>query len=403
MVDPTSNFLLSGSLDSNVYVWSLSNLLYFSRNTETISQTEPNLLLHTLTSHRGGITALACGHSHTSANIAVSAALDATAIVWDFRKGVSLRTFLLVDIANAITLDVLDRGFYTTYDDGSVQLVDFYDTQGSTAKSLHNEHDSSTPIQPGSFRRWTAASPESAASDLGAGLSLLLSWEGSRVISGHQSGRVISWQVATGSCQANFVTFPGPVTNLVASPNPLLSKPGLRKFKVHSIVKPHIDASAETGDAALIPGNYTFKAQLSEQIDTSPILATEANEDAKLGQSVFEQALTHSSFPISLLEEGLAQLADWHENQNEARKKASGEAANTEEDFMALDTDEDRTSPPEMTLQDQNEFLRNQVASLQRVQKVSFEQLNELRRQNKLLSDQARAQNQHSHQNLPDR
>jgi len=400
VVDPTSNFLLSGSLDSNVHVWSLPNLLYFSQNTETTSHTESKLLLHTLTSHRGGITALACGHSHTSANIAISAASDSTAIVWDFRKGVSLRTFLLVGIANAIALDVLDRGFYTTYDDGSVQLVDFYDTQRSTAKSLQSSHDSSTPIQPGSFRQWTTANPESAASDLGAGLSLLLSWDGSQIISGHQSGRVISWQVATGSCQTNFAMFPGPVTNLVASPNSLLSKPGLRTFKVHSIVKPHIDANAERGDAVHIPGNYTFKAQLSGQLDISPILATEANENAKLRQSEFEQALTHSSFPISLLEEGLAELADWHENQNEPRKNVSGEAASTEEDFMALDTEGDRASPPEMTLQDQNEFLRNQVASLQRVQKVSFEQLNELRKKNKHLLDQVKDQNRHSHQNL---
>lgn len=314
-----------------------------------------------------------------------------------------LRTFLLVGIANAIALDVLDRGFYTTYDNGSVQLVDFYDTQESTTRSLHNNHDYSTPIQPGSFRQWTAASPESAASDLGAGLSLLLSWDGSRILSGHQSGRVISWQVATGSCQANFAMFPGPVTNLVASPNPLLSKSGLRKFKVHSIVKPHIESITERVDATLIPGNYTFKAQLLGQIDASQILATEANEDTKLRQSIFEQALTHSSFPTSLLEEGLAELADWHENQNSIRKNVSGEEASTEEDFMALDTEEDRESPPEMTLQDQNEFLRNQVASLQRVQKVSFEQLNELRRKNKSVLDPVGAQSRQSHQNLSER
>jgi len=197
--------------------------------------------------------------------------------------------------------------------------------------------------------------------------------------------------------------FPGPVTNLVTSPNALLSKLDLPTFKVHSIVKPHTEASAEGGDVALIPGNYTFKAQLSRQIDTSPILATEANDDAKPRQSVFEQALTHSSFPMSLLEEGLAELADWHETQSKPRKSVSSEAANREEDFMALDAEESRGSPPEMTLQDQNEFLRNQVESLQRVQKVSFEQLNELRRKNKRLLDQVKAQNQQSHQNLQER
>lgn len=401
MIDPTSNFLLSGSLDSNVHVWSFPSLLYFSHNTEATLQRDSKSLLHTLSSHRSGITAIACGHSHTSANIAVSAAGDSTAIIWDFRKGVSLRTFLLPSIANAIALDVLDRGFYATYDDGSVQLVDFYNTPESTTRSLHNKHESSTATQPGSFRRWTAAGPESAASDIGAGLSLLLSWDGSRILSGHQSGRVISWQVATGSCQANFAMFPGPVTNLVAPPNPPLSLPSSRMFKVHSVVKPRIETSAEGGDAALIPGNYTFNAQLSKQIDASPILATEANEDAKPRQSAFEQALTHSSFPLSLLEEGLAELADWHENQNKPGKTMSDETTSAGEDFMALDAEEDETSPPEMTTQEQNEFLRNQVASLQRVQKVSFEQLDELRRKNNRLLDQLKAQNQQNHQNLP--
>lgn len=394
-VDPASAFLLSGSDDANIHVWSLIGLLSFSPMSNDPSAKDPHAPIHTLSNHRSPVTALATGHSYTDVNIAVSTSRDNTAIVWDYHNGNALRTYLLGDTPLALALDPADRAFYTTYEDGTVQVVDFYrSARESAISTLHNASSLLGPIQPSADTRLNAVSQ-----DLGPGLSLAVSWDGMTLLSGHGSGQIAAWSIGRVQFSRTVATLPGPVTNVEFLP-PLgflgVPKP---KFKVHAVTKPRFDALSGPGIDldGTVPGNYTFNAQLVRQLSAPSFSATEPQPTASpgaLGESAFEIALTHPSFPITLIEEGLAELANWNQKSTStAAPEANGDNA----DYMALDdTSKDRhkrKGAPEilrLDLAEQNELLRQQVASLQRIQAVTFKQLEDLKEEREeLLAEQA--------------
>lgn len=372
-VDPSSNYFLSGSTDSIIHVWSLPNLLSFSPDAS-------HTPIHTLSTHRGPITALATGHSVSSASIAISASQDNSAIIWDYHNGRALRTYLLEAAPLALALDPADRAFYASYEDGSIQTIDFFDTaqRESATSNLHDPSLSHRPIQPPSRTRFNASSQ-----NLGSAASLSLSWDGTTLLSGHSSGKVASWDVAKGAYASTLANLPGSVTNLIFLPPTGFPGAPTPKFKIPTIVKPRHDASStsigaieSTGTA---PGNYTLNVQLTNQIRLPSISASSV---LTAGPSEFEVALTHPSFPSSLLDEGLAELASW------SSQPTSGASASVSADYLSLapapqngamaqaQTD---CSISESNHEAQLRELRAQVASLQRVQKVTFKQLAELR------------------------
>ena len=176
---------------------------------------------------------------------------------------------------------------------------------------------------------------------------------------------------------------PGPVTNLIFLPPTGFPGAPTPKFKIPTIVKPRHDASSTSIGAAestgTAPGNYTLNVQLTSQIrlpfiSASSVLTADPSE--------FEVALTHPSFPSSLLDEGLAELASW------SSQPTNGASASVSADYLSLapapqngamaqaQTD---GSISESNHEAQLQELRAQVASLQRVQKVTFKQLAELR------------------------
>ncbi|KAJ9660975.1 Pre-rRNA-processing protein ipi3 [Coniosporium apollinis] len=397
-IDPTSSFLLSGSADSNIHVWSLPSLLSFSTPS---SQRTP---LHTLSSHRGAITALATGHSSTPANIAVSASTDSTAIVWDYHTGAQLRTYLLGTPPLALVLDATDTAFYAGYADGSVQVVEFFPRgagQAQTAVDTLRDADAAVaPVQPPLSTRWHAENQ-----DLGAAHCVALSWDGSTLLSGHESGKLGAWDTGRGGFRSVVAMLPGPVTNLrflpvtgwPVVPGREMEEPS---FRVHSVVKPKLDSGGGAPqNSGVVPGNYTFTAQF---VSTLPTLRFSADEDVEIGfgargskrrKTAFEEALTHTSFPAALLEEGIAELAEWVERQSAG--SAPGAAVNgaegnaVEADFMALDDTEGK-APRDTKLMDENMRLKKQLRALQRVQKATFGQIADLREEVKGLREMGR-------------
>ncbi|OAL56541.1 WD domain-containing protein [Pyrenochaeta sp. DS3sAY3a] len=356
-VDPTSNLFLSGSPDAMIHVWSLPAILSFSPD----AARSP---IQTLSTHRGPISSLVCGHGSSSANIAVSISGDKSAIVWDYHKGQALRTYLLPETPTAVALDPADRAFYVAYVDGSVQTLDFYDDvhKPSVTDILRDASSSHRPVQPLPKTRFNAESQK-----LGGALSLSLSWDGTTLISGHASGKIASWDVAKSNYLSTLTNLPGPVSNLQFLPPtgfPNVQEPS---FKVQAIVKPKQDAGLTSSENGLVPSNYTLSMQFTGRLHGLHVSATEAMSTEK---STFEEALTHPSFPTSLMEESLAELETWN-------APARNAVAPTP-DFMALDQDGNGDVSANGQ---QNELkeLRKQVASLQRIQKTTFSQLSELR------------------------
>ncbi len=290
-MDPSSNFLLSGSTDSTLHVWSIPGLLSFSAASNN-SQDLPFAPLRSLSNHRAAITAIVFGHSFSNNNIAVSASKDNSCIVWDYTNGDALHTFLLPSSPLCLALDPADRAVYTGYDDGSVQLLDFYSQSGLT-QALHDPNLQSTPVQPSPASRWLP--PGHADS---AVLCLQISYDGTSLLTGHRDGKIHSWDVAKGVYGKQLVDFAAPVTNLQMfrpSGFPSTTKPTL---KLHGVVKPRYEsfANGHNDSSASIPPNYTFTAQFMSKLRCP---------DSADGMA-FNEALTHPSFPATHLDESLA-------------------------------------------------------------------------------------------------
>ncbi|KKZ60578.1 hypothetical protein EMCG_04755 [[Emmonsia] crescens] len=298
IVDPTNNFILSGSEDSNIHVWSIPLLTSFSRPSTSQTQTQSNSPLRTFSHHRAPITSVAVGHSHSKNNIAISTSRDNTAIVWEYRTGKLLRTFLLPATPLCSAVDPADRAFYVGYDDGSVQMIDFFKVP-SIQNILHDSNQQSTPSQLSANERW--APPNL---DLGSIQCLTLSYDGMTLLSGHKGGAIVCWDITKGRYASTLITYGCPVTNLqMLAPTGLAQKDGqMARITIHNIVKPRYDHalsnSAQLGD--IIPTTYTLQAHLTG-------LSHSANNTPSANE--FSEALTHPFFPSSLISEGLTELA----------------------------------------------------------------------------------------------
>lgn len=297
VVDPSSNFILSGSSDASIHVWSLVDLLSFTKPPSGRDRQPPNSPIRTFSNHRAGVSAIVVGHSTGKYNIAVSAAKDNTAIAWDYRTGHVLRNFLLPSSAASLALDPVDRALYVGYEDGSVQSVDFYKDQ-PTQHSLYNLSLQATPAQVSSEERWL---PPSA--DSGAAHALTLSYDGMTLLSSHENGKVYSWNVGRRKYASTIADLTHPATNIIMLPlDGLYHQATNLKRVAHTIVKPRYEhALSENAQAAgTVPGDYEFNTHLLHSL---PSGETPAESDW------FMAAFSHSSFPTSMLEQGLSELA----------------------------------------------------------------------------------------------
>jgi pre-rRNA-processing protein IPI3 len=258
----TELHLATGSEDSNINIWSLPQLLYLNSN-------EVHEPIRTLSNHRASITALRMGSSASSLNICVSASKDNTIIVWNYHSGALLRTFLLPSTPLCLALDPCDRGVYIGFEDGSLQLIEFI-RSSSAVNELYDTTLQSTPVQ-------ITSAPWIASSVVGAAYSLGLSYDGTSLISGHESGKIIQWNTSRGGLSAEIADLNAPVTNLVM----LSPFPTKRSTKASTVVKPKIGE-----------GNYTFTAQLTGTIGTNS----------------FYQALQHTGIQSDMLEDAISRI-----------------------------------------------------------------------------------------------
>ncbi|MCJ1383656.1 Pre-rRNA-processing protein ipi3 [Xylographa soralifera] len=298
-VDPSFNFLLTGSPDASVHVWSITTLLSFSTpSAHDPSRPSPYSPLRTLSNHRAAITALITGHSSNSANVAISASEDNTCLVWDYHAGILLHTFILPNTPLCLALDPADRAFYAGYDDGSTQLINFY-SYPSLSHQIYDPDLRSTPTQPTPEDRWSL--PADVAS---AVLSLEISYDGAMLLSGHENGKIHTWDIAKGRYATQLADISSSVTNFRMLPPQGFCVPFVPRLKMLSVVKPRYESSLTGSNMSSVERGlsetYTITAQFASAI---PLLSV-TNDPMKS----FDHALTHSSLPSDLLDEGLAQL-----------------------------------------------------------------------------------------------
>ncbi|KAI9718012.1 MAG: Pre-rRNA-processing protein ipi3 [Chrysothrix sp. TS-e1954] len=365
--DITSNFLLSGSEDSTVLVWSLVDLLSFSQGS-TLGD-ENRKPRHTLSAHKSAITALVVGHSATTANIAVSASKDRNAIVWNYQTGEMLRRFLLPSIPLCLALDPADRAVYAGNEDGSLQFVDFYTGSSQTAiASTHDTSFASTPVQPPASSRWKRPS----GSDQDAALSLALCFDGTKILSGHQSGKIVAWDVSNATIAGNLAEHTGaPITNIqFLQPEGFPHVPQ-NEITLGRLVKPRQHEAFSGPGGGDLAASYTI---------ASHVTARTAHEHR--AKTAFESALDSIGFDMERLDESRAALM-----KPSAAPLTNGH--DPESDFMALDDDDEDASSNLHSKE--NEALREKVAHLEKLQRQSFELVAGLTQERDLLQERERA------------
>jgi len=324
-----SNFLLSGAEDSNILVWSLLDLLSFPTDSHGAHEvTKPR---HTLSAHRGPITALKTGHAGASASgdIAISASKDGNAIMWDYVTGEQLRIFLLPSVALCLELDPADRAFYAGYNDGSISCVSFYSE--TALDTIHTAK--STPVQPPPDSHWAPRSGTSNGADVSSSpastYALALTYDATILLSAHANGRIQSWNIATGSFIGDVTTQAGaPITNLhILTPSgwPAGSRPSTQHqlqsgaFKAGTVVKPRQQ------DNNTLSGAYTFQAVL-----------TGVKQDR--GMTDIERALEATFFSDDFLAESILDLSVPVEVAGHGRT-AESQANARESDFVPVSAD----------------------------------------------------------------
>ncbi|KAL8710222.1 MAG: hypothetical protein Q9220_005153 [cf. Caloplaca sp. 1 TL-2023] len=294
-VDPTFNFILSGSSDSNLHVWSLPSIISFS----TDSQNGPSQLLYsplrTLTDHRAAINAITFGHTAGRANFAISVSKDQTCIIWDFVNGTILQTYLLSANPLCLALDPADRAAYIGHEDGSVQILDFYKAKTSPTHPFHDPNQQSAPIQPSPSDRWQLSNEPLRSPTL----CLQVSYDSTALLSGHENGKIHAWNTAKGSYNTQIDDLVLPVTNLLMLPPTGFPDPPTPNVKLHHVVKPRYESSLDVTNksGSTIPIDYTFTAHFLSKLP--PRGASVSDLDV---------ALKHPSFPPALLEEGISEL-----------------------------------------------------------------------------------------------
>ncbi len=259
----TRSYLISGSEDSNLHVWSVPRVLSLSAN----DTPEP---LRSLSNHRAAITNVSLGHSASTTNICVSASKDNTVIIWNYLSGDLLRTFLLTSTPLCLALDPCDRGVYVGFEDGSLQLIELIQPD-STVHPLYDTTLQDTPVQI-TLPSW------SAPSDVGSALCIGLNYDGTILLSGHASGKLVQWDTGRRCYSAEAADLNSPITNLIM----------MSPFPTKTMTRPSAVVKPKLGK-----GNYVFTAQLNGIPRSSP----------------FDEVVAMQGFPSDMLENAISRFS----------------------------------------------------------------------------------------------
>ncbi|KAJ9155615.1 WD domain-containing protein [Pleurostoma richardsiae] len=282
----TPYHLLTGSEDSNVHVWNLTQLLELGSTAEF----EPE---RRLSNHRGAITGLVAGQGiNPDTSICVSASRDKTCIIWNYQTGVTLRTLLFPSSPLCIALDPCSRALYVSSEDGSIFSIGFFGTKALLGPQ--SDEAASTVVQ--------VSQPFGAVpSESRPATCLGVSYDGSVLLSGHPKGQIHLWNLGDSGANSSIRelgNLNAAVTNIVfVSPLSSEQKP----TKPWTVVKP---TQAE--------GQYTLTTQFEADFGTETRFNSML-ETPGFSQEVLESAilsLQQPSAPTSGREEDMQRQID---------------------------------------------------------------------------------------------
>jgi pre-rRNA-processing protein IPI3 len=287
-----NDYILSGSDDSTVFVWSLPNLVSLKFADSSFGNDAAfNAPVGTFSNHRSAITALTCGHSRPNTNFAVSGSSDQTCYLWHIESREILRTILLPSIPTCVTFDPVDRSAYFGDNAGAITFVDILSK--SVGEHKAQASSASVPLQVAEKDR------SKPAAEIGATHCLTLSYDGTALLSGHSNGKIVQWDVAKRQMASELTNVVQPVTNIH-----MLRPEGLRPLRppgytIATVVKPKLEFSTHTENGTSgIPAKYDFHTSLSgaRRLGVEDV----AYDDLR--------AITSNGWPESLLDEAVRAL-----------------------------------------------------------------------------------------------
>ena len=255
-ITPGNDYILSGSDDATLFVWSFAKLVSFRTSDGAFGNDDAgNSPTVTFSNHREPITALACGHSRPSTNFAVSASSDSTCYMWHIETGDILRTILLPTSPTSVAIDPVDRALYFGDSAGGISFVDVFSTTVQEQKS--GQSSTLMPLQIKDKDRW------GPTGDIGEIHCLTLSYDGTALLSGHVNGIVVQWDVAKRRMASEITNLAQPMTNIE-----MLRPDGLNieeaSYKIPAVVKPKLEFNAHIANGTSgVPARYDFHASLT--------------------------------------------------------------------------------------------------------------------------------------------
>ena len=330
--DKSSNFIISGSDDSNLHVWSLAALLSFvSVETNVRVSGLEALPLRRFSDHHAPISALCVGSGGGASSFAISGSRDGTCIIWDYMTGDSLRTYLLPSAALTLIVDPVDRVFYAGYDDGSIHSVGILYPQG-VPRILAESETSAAPVQLRSKDRWR--SPEVSNQRT---VALGVSFDGTLLVSGHEDGKIHVWDVAKRARVRCAFDHQAPISNIVMLPPEGFPSKSADSDKTATIQRPKIGGTfGVTNDIPqerMIPKDYSLTRHFDHDLEV-PRLSGVCNEKQLLVE--FDAYLHHPAYPTSLLREGLNDFAKSSSERDRSWSDRSPDSNGNSEEFQQL-------------------------------------------------------------------
>jgi len=347
VVSPDGEYILSASADSSVHVWSIHNLVSIERAQNGFNNARnKNEPIATFSQHRSAVTALATGHSqHATTNFVISVSEDKTCYIWNLETLQVLRTILLFQTAQCAVVDPADRAVYFGSRDGSIQTLNVLEQQSTSQSSIldNSSRVATTAVQ----LRPTAVWVPSALSGPDAAQCITLSYDGTALLTGHFSGRIIQWEVAKHRMTSIVSSLTGQsVTNLqMLRPAGSQQPREPHTYKITTVVKPRpdlADASSSSSSSA-IPADYLFHAQVMQQ------------GQSRLSETDIEAAFRSPTIPTSLLDAAVQSLIQSKVASRQS-SKAQANGPNTNADLYQTDQ-----------MQEELVKLRAQVASHQKL------------------------------------
>ncbi|RMZ91353.1 hypothetical protein DV736_g1409, partial [Chaetothyriales sp. CBS 134916] len=256
-VTPNNDYLLSGSPDATVCIWSLPLLLSFSSSSNAYgNHTTASAPSRAFSAHHSSITALSCGHSRPVTNFAISASEDHTCYIWHIETCEILRTIILPSTALCATLDPVDRAIYFGSEDGGIMTVNLQSL--ATKEEARGASDSQAAVELLSKHIWTATS------HLGATNAIALSYDSTSLLSAHTHGAVVQWDVAKQRMASEIFNFGQPVTNIQMLRPQGLPERKTMAYVTPAIVKPKLELNnAGYGRTSSVPIGYSLHVSLT--------------------------------------------------------------------------------------------------------------------------------------------